>query len=138
MVFDRVSKKKATECTPEAAKEELSVQKFTDPITKRETFIAPAGYDANANDDIHKCDDIKPIVTLINYNNKRITATVSRGTHSLQSVQFVVDGQSVGSVPASESGEYSINYDGKKKVQISVTATDSALYSETISRSFDD
>lgn len=138
MVFDRVSKKKATECTPEAAKEELSVQKFTDPITKRETFIAPAGYDANAIDDIHKCDDIRPIVTLINYNNKRITATVSRGTHSLQSVQFVVDGQSVGSVPASESGEYSINYDGKKKVQISVTATDSALYSETISRSFDD
>lgn len=136
ITFDRVSKKKATDCTPEAAKETLEVQKFTDPITRRESFIAPAGYDASADDDIHKCDDIKPIVTLVNYNDKKITATVSRGTHSLQTVEFIVNGQSVGSVPASDSGEYSINYDNKKKVEISVNATDTALYSGSASRSF--
>jgi penicillin-binding protein 1A len=136
MSFDKISKKKATDCTPESAKEILDVQKFTDPITKKPAYIAPAGYDTTANDDLHKCDDVKPFVTLINYGSKKITASVSKGTHALQTVEFVVDGQSIGSVAASESGDYTINYDGKNKVDITVNVTDTALYTGSASRSF--
>lgn len=136
MTFDRVSKKKATECTPEAAKETFDVQKFTDPITKKPNYIAPAGYDASTSDDIHKCDDIAPIVTNIDYSSKKITAKISKGTHTLQTIQFLVGGQVVGSVGATESGDYSISYDGKNKVEITVNATDTALYSGTATRSF--
>ncbi len=136
MVFDRVSKKKATDCTPEAAKETLDVQKFTDPISKKISYIAPSGYDASATDDIHKCDDIPPIVTSIDYSSKKITAKISKGTHALQTVEFVVGGNVIGSVGASDSGDYSISYDGKNKIDVTVNATDTALYSGTQSRSF--
>lgn len=136
VTFDKVSKKKATECTPESAKETLSVQKFTDPITKKLSYISPVGYDANANDDVHKCDDIPPIVTTIEFNDKKITAKVSKGTHTLQTIQFVVNGQTIGTVNASESGDYTINYENKKKAEIVVNATDTALYTGTATRSF--
>ena len=136
MAFDKVSKKKATECTPESAKETLDVQKFTDPLTKKISYIAPAGYDANSSDDIHKCDDIPPIVTNIDYSSNKITAKVSKGTHTLQTIQFVVNGEVVGSMAASESGDYVYTYDGKKKAEITVNATDTALYTGTASRSF--
>lgn len=136
MTFDKVSKKKATECTPESAKETLDVQKFIDPITKKPTYLAPAGYDASASDDIHKCDDIPPVVGTINYAGKKISVSVSKGTHLLQTLQFSVNGQDIGSVAASESGEYTIAYDGKNKVDIVVTATDTALYVGSNTRSF--
>lgn len=136
MVFDRVSKKKATECTPDSAKETLTVQKFTDPITKKTNYIAPAGYDASSSDDVHKCDDIAPIVTTISYSNKTITARVDKGTHAIQSVQFIVNGESIGTASSGDNGVYKINYDGKNKVDITVTATDSALYTGSASRSF--
>ena len=136
MVFDKVSKKKATECTPESAKETLDVQKFTDPLTKKVSYIAPAGYDANSSDDVHKCDDIAPIVTNIDYSSNKITAKVSKGTHSLQTIQFLVNGEVVGSMAASESGDYVYTYDNKKKIEVTVNATDTALYTGTASRSF--
>lgn len=136
MTFDKVSKKKATDCTPESAKETLDVQKFTDPITKKTNYIAPAGYDASADDNIHKCDDIPPIVTNIEYSSKKITAKVSKGTHGLQTIQFIVNGEQVDSMAASDSGDYTINYDGKNKIDIVVNVTDSALYTGTASRSF--
>ena len=136
MVFDKVSKKKATECTPESAKETLDVQKFTDPLTKKVSYIAPAGYDANSSDDVHKCDDIAPIVTNIDYSSNKITAKVSKGTHSLQTIQFLVNGEVVGSMAASQSGDYVYTYDGKKKIDVTVNATDTALYTGTASRSF--
>lgn len=136
MVFDKVSKKKATECTPESAKETLDVQKFTDPLTKKVSYIAPAGYDANSSDNVHKCDDIAPIVTNIDYSSNKITAKVSKGTHSLQTIQFLVNGEVVGSMAASESGDYVYTYDGKKKIDVTVNATDTALYTGTASRSF--
>ncbi len=51
MVFDKVSKKKATDCTPERAREEQTVIKSTDPVTKRTSLTVGDGYDAYADDD---------------------------------------------------------------------------------------
>lgn len=131
VVFDKVSKKKATECTPEAAKVEMSVQKFTDPVTKKETFIVSDGYDASANDDVHNCNDAKPYVTTADGGDRKITAQVSQGTHDIQTVTFTINGQTVGSIGGHGSGTYTIDYAEKGKVSVTVTVTDTALYSDS-------
>lgn len=66
MTFDRVSKKKAVEnCTPAGAQIELEVTKMVDPVTKKDVFIAPSGYDATKDDDAHNCvTDTQPNVTV--------------------------------------------------------------------------
>lgn len=135
MTFDSVSKKKATDCTPPRAKVELRVDKFVDPVTNKEGFFAPDGYDATKSDDLHKCDDVKPFVTGIDLDAKgsgsyEITATVTKGTHALQTVEFRVDGQTIASVPASDSDDYQTTHtfstSGNK--EIVVVAIDSAMY----------
>ncbi len=133
MKFDRVSKKKATDCTPESAIISLTVTKTTDPITKKERYLAPDGYDASASDTLHSCDDVKPFVTNVDYKSNKLVATVTQGTHALQSVEFKVDGAVVGTVQVSSTGEVSLAYNnpGNKKITVTVTVTDAALYSGT-------
>ena len=131
MNFDRVSKKKATDCTPESAFISLNVSKTTDPITKKVRYLAPDGYDASTSDDVHSCDDIKPFVTNVSYSKGKLAAGVTQGTHALQTVEFKVDGAVVGTVQVSSSGEVSLAYNntGNKKISVTVTVTDVALYS---------
>ena len=51
LVFDRVSKFKATDCTPPAARIEVDVIKTTDPVTKKDSFAnIPSGYDQTKDD----------------------------------------------------------------------------------------
>jgi len=128
MAFDRVSKKKATECTPDGAKVEVTVQKVTDPLTRQVVYIAPDGYDPNATDDLHKCDDVKPTVT-VSVAGKKITAHATRGTNALQTVEFKIDGQVVSTMPASGTDSY-VYTDGALigSRSVSVTVTDAALY----------
>lgn len=131
MKFDRVSKKKATECTPDSAVIELTVSKTTDPITKKVRNLAPDGYDASTSDDIHSCDDISPFVTNVSYVNGRISASVTQGTHALQTVEFKVAGVVVGSVEVSSSGDVSLAHNTTGTKSVTVTVTDTALYSGT-------
>lgn len=135
MTFDKVSKKKATNCTPDSAKIEQTVQVFTDPITNKKTYSAPDGYDADHDDDKHKCDDVKPFVSVTTQqqgNGKyKITATVSKGTFDLQSVTITADGETVADQAISSSGsvtaEYTFTSSGSKKVV--ATVTDAGYYS---------
>ncbi len=127
MRFDKVSKKKATECTPENAVIALTVTKTVDPITKKDRFLAPMGYDASSSDDLHSCDDIAPFVTGIDYVNGRLVANVSQGTHALSSVEFKIDGAIVGTETVTASGEVSLAYNGTGKKSVTITVTDSAL-----------
>ncbi|TAH32059.1 penicillin-binding protein [Candidatus Saccharibacteria bacterium] len=132
IAFDRVSKKKATNCTPAAAKIEVTVQKTTDPVTNKTTYVSIDGYDATADDDAHKCDDVKPFVTTVSTPGNKIRANVTKGTFNLQTVEFLVDGQSVGSVNATASGTYEIEYSGSTAGKsISVIVTDAGYYSAT-------
>lgn len=133
MKFDRVSKKKATDCTPESAVISLNVTKTIDPITKKERLLAPDGYDASTSDTLHSCDDVKPFVTEVSYSKGKLVANVTQGTHALQSVEFKVDGAVVGTVQVASSGEVSLTYNnaGNKKISVTVTVTDAALYSGT-------
>lgn len=129
MTFDSVSKKKATDCTPARAKQEIAVSTYTDPATKKKTLIVTNGYDATKEDDVHKCDDIKPYVANISTDNNSISTTVNAGTHPLQSIEFKVDGKVVGTLPAGSDSNYKLNYDFEEgSHDITVTVIDSVLY----------
>ncbi len=84
LTFDRVSRKKATDCTPAGARIEMDVVKTTDPVTKKDSFSNPDGYDSKADDDVHKCGDALPSVSGINAGGgNTVTFTVSPGTFSV-------------------------------------------------------
>ena len=138
MTFDKVSKKKATDCTPAAAKIELNVIKTTDPITKNAIYIAPDGYDASKDDDIHKCTDVKPKVAAICVDsNNNISVRVSKGTHGLETLDISVNGNNVASLNVSGSGTYPTNYNfTEDKASISATVSDTAFYADTKSYSY--
>ena len=139
MTFDRVSKKKATDCTPDAAREELDVVQTVDPITKNKVYTAPVGYSTTADDDVHKCDDLKPQVSSIDVDgsgsSRLITVSIASGTHSLSSYDIQVDGKSVqsGSGGGTKSVKVSV---GTGSHTISVNLQDSAYYTASGSKTF--
>ncbi len=140
MTFDRVSKKKATSCTPEAAKINVTVTQTQDPVTKKTTVLAGDGYDASGDDDIHNCNDVKPFVTDVitasaGGNSYKLTANVTQGTHGLQSVKISVDGNVVSEQGAASTGGYSATTaltPGTHTIVVEVT--DSALYSNSTTK----
>ena len=137
LTFDRVSKKKATECTPDAAKVTLDVIKTTDPVTKKDAYSnVPDGYDATKDDDIHKCSDAAPNISNISVtgggNSWTITVTVSAGTAgpSGMTVTGTADGTALSF--SGSGGTYTASFSGMNpNGKISVTATDSYFYSDT-------
>ncbi|HRF28496.1 MAG TPA: transglycosylase domain-containing protein [Candidatus Saccharibacteria bacterium] len=134
--FDRVSKKKATSCTPDAAVVEIAVLKVIDPVTKKPAYIAPDGYDANVEDDVHKCGDAKPSVNGISVVGNRITVRVTKGTHSLASLEIRVNRNTVATISVSGSGTYSTRYVFDEDATISATVRDDAYYSDSASQSY--
>ena len=138
MTFDRVSKKKATECTPEAAKIVVKVTKMTDPITKKVIYTNADGYDANAEDDVHKCDDGKPSISGITVtrvgssDSYKITASASNGRYKLKDVVIQVDGQVVATLPNSPfTTTQTFSTSGTRK--ITAIVTDEAYYTYSLS-----
>ena len=129
MVFDKVSKKKATDCTPEGAKVSMTVTKTTDPITKATRYIAPDGYDATQNDDLHSCDDVKPSINNIDAGSNTITVTVGVVTHPPQTAEFKVGGQTIGTVTV-QNNKATLDYASTGPYSVTVTLTDAALYSD--------
>lgn len=138
MTFDQVSKKKATSCTPEAAKTEQTVQVIEDAATKQKTYTAPDGFDPNSDDNVHNCNDAKPTAavttTLISGSTYAINVTLTQGTFPLSSVSVKVDDTEISNQPVSASGALSpINYSftGTGPHTITVTVTDQGMYSGT-------
>ena len=132
--FDEISKKRATACTPESTRIKLQVVRSIDPITKREILIAPDGYNANEEDDVHKCDDAKPDISLLEYTSLddsgpyKINIAFSKGRFDLQEATVSVGGQQIWSGNAS-SGRISINhtFTGSRQ-KITVRVRDSGGY----------
>lgn len=142
LTFDKVSKKKATSCTPEAAKIEVSVIKTTDSSTKKDVYVASDGYDATKDDDAHQCGDPTPSVSTIGIqslggNNYRITTSISQGKAEMSSVTFAVNGATINSQSTSGSGAFETTYtsDGSP-FTVTVTATDSLYYTGSASRTY--
>lgn len=134
MVFDKVSKKKATDCTPEAARIEAIVQSTTDPVTKKKMYMSMEGYDAESDDTLHSCNDVMPFVRDVAVTSAgKVTVTVTQGTHQLQTIAISSGGVAVATINVSSSGTYSTSFSPSDSgtVKVSVTATDTALYTSS-------
>ncbi|MDQ3123554.1 MAG: hypothetical protein M3Q14_02640, partial [bacterium] len=140
-VIDIVSGKLATECTPELAKRTEtggSASEFSG-----DTFNGGSTNTSNETDDVHKCTDERPSVSVsVSGSDGKYTlrASASPGTHPLSSgsragvVNFKVNGQTVsgGSVGISQA-QSGITYRPSQNGNAQVTAEiiDSVLYSST-------
>lgn len=136
LTFDKVSKKKATDCTPAGAKVELTVTKTTDPTTKSTIYLAPDGYDASKSDDFHTCSDVAPDITGICINGNDISILVSKGTHPLQTIDVSVNGANIASLNATESGTYTTNYNFSGASTVVATATDAGYLTDTVTQAY--
>ncbi|NTW61324.1 penicillin-binding protein [Candidatus Saccharibacteria bacterium] len=140
MIFDKVSKKKATDFTPDAAKISLEVSKYVDPITKKDAFVAPDGYDASADDDVHKATDVAPSISVgwsagKKPNTYTIKVSVTPGTFSTSSVEIKIGGEVATTLDANSSDEYdydiTLTSSDTSQKSISATVTDSGYYMAT-------
>lgn len=140
IIKDKVSGKRATECTPPLALEEVQQGDAA-------SYSADPFYDSATNsedgDDIHKCEDIKPTVALdvtaTSVGSYIFEISVGSGTHPISSEQFpgqltvTVDGKTIpnGSMQISGPGVYTVGYtsthNSAKTVKVEVI--DSVLYS---------
>lgn len=141
LTFDRLSKKKAIDCTPEAAKITLDVVKTTDPVTKKDSYSnVPEGYNANADDDVHKCSDTAPSVSSVstsgNSGNWTVTVSVNPGTFNLDTsgVTITVDGTALTGITKT-GNSYKATYTGNATPagRTNVTVIDSGYYSASSS-----
>lgn len=132
--FDKISKRLATKCTPDAARVEIDVVKKVDPVSKKEIIIAPDGFDATEKDDVHECSDKKPSISGLSISSDEISVTVSKGTHTLKSLEISVGGKVIKSIGVSGSGTHDVSYSFDKPETVRVTLTDDALYQVSASR----
>lgn len=132
LTFDKVSKKKATDCTPAAARIDLGVIKITDPVTKKDAYTSvPDGYNATADDDVHKCGDAVSISS-VSAGGGTITINVALSSFSLDAsgVSVVADGKTL--TVTGSAGVYKAAYSGAPPTgKIVVTITDSGYYTAT-------
>jgi penicillin-binding protein 1A len=141
LTFDRVSKFKATDCTPAAARIEVDVVKTIDPVTKKEAFSnVPGGYDATKDDNVHNCSDASPTISSIDISgssgNWTITVNVSQGTFGLDNAtaSITVNGQALNGNRSGNSFKATYNGTGNPTGGISATVTDSGYYTATGSK----
>ncbi len=133
LTFDKVSKKKATDLTPEGAKIELDVTKMIDPVTKKDVYIAPDGYDATKDDDSHKATDGKPTVSVswaagATAHTYVITVTAAPGTFNVTSIQIKVGDAVVSTLTSTGSYTYTATAGDAAKA-VSATIIDDGFYS---------
>ena len=148
---DKVSGKVATSCTPAAAKQTVTngnanfwnVDTFNGGKANLKSASANTASQAAApTDDVHNCNDAPPSITLTapascTPGDCTITATVSQGTHALNSDRFpgtvtvVLNGeqihtQNVNASPSTVSFQYNPTSNGSG--ELVATITDSLLY----------
>jgi membrane peptidoglycan carboxypeptidase len=153
--IDTVSNKLATECTPDAARKEITSQGIepeipaTDPAYgrwngpvqayARSIGLSSGGSIPTEKDNVHKCSDTKPSVTITEKSAEDgkivITATVTAGTHAADKIEATYNGQvfySAGiNVSPGSTKEVDITYSKATtsgQYPFTVKVTDKALY----------
>ncbi len=148
--IDIVSNKLATDCTPARAKQDATnaaANQFSS-----DKFVGGANRAASTTtekDDVHRCEDAKPSITLTTPatcdGSCTFTATATQGTHPISSdrfkgtVNFKVDGQviqsiGIGSSPSTVSTNYTVAVSPGPHT-VSAEVIDSVLYDNVDSRS---
>lgn len=139
--IDKVSGKIATNCTPERAKE--TVTGGTANQFSSDRWVGGTGGNGNTSDqdDVHKCDDRKPSISLnisSSGNDYNLSVDVTQGTHALSSdkfkgtVNYIVDGQIARSFTVDNPGSglaaftYTPDFTGSRGITAQII--DSVLY----------
>lgn len=133
LTFDKLSRKKATDCTPAGAKIEVDVLKTTDPVTKKDSYgNVPDGYDATKDDDRHSCSDQKPSVSGVSSSGTIVTFTVKRGTFEISQsgISVSASGSSCTVQPAS-GNTYTAVCSADTEDGVSIRVTDAGYYTAT-------
>lgn len=132
---DRVSKKLASACTPEGAKEKVQATAIRSGDNDTDVEYQAAGYDLKNEDDFHKCEDVKPSVSAINYSTAgsgkyNLSFTVTQGTNSLQSISLYIEGNLVQSLsPVSGLNTVQVNVGSGAAHSAKVVVVDNGYYS---------
>ena len=142
---DIISGKLATECTPDMAKKDQTGGSASQH--SGDTFVDGSAGNNNTNekDDVHKCSDARPSVTVARSlgaaNSYTLSANVTGGSHPLGGnedkgagkIEFLVGGQVVGTQTLSGAGLYSITYTPTSggAQAFSARVIDSVLYDAT-------
>jgi len=139
ITIDRVSKKRANECTPPLAVEEVkegdAAQYSSDPFYNSAT-------NSEEEDDIHKCEDVKPTISVETFDNGggdyTVEVSVGAGTHAVSSEEFPgkldirIGGEIIpsGAIDIGGPGLYQFNFTAASNGKQTVTAhvSDSVLY----------
>ena len=139
VVFDTVSKKLATACTPDSTKTTIDVTVMTDPITKQQSYVSPTGYDALSNDDVHTCNSSDQPTMSVNVadhiqRNATLTgtATVTPGKGTPGPISLTASNGAT--VTGSQNGQvYNFSFTATTAGTYTVTATvtDDAGYTAT-------
>ncbi len=133
LVFNRYNKKLATDCTPENLKITVEATKTTDPITKKEIWSVPDGYNREESDD---CSYSAPKVSISAGSGGKITVNISQGSAAISNWTLYVNG---GQIASGSGSSANIGYTlsgNERTVEIKVTdeagstATDSLNESE--------
>ncbi len=132
IVFDKISKKLATECTPELAKESISVYKMKDPISNKDIFTLPEGYTDKEEDDVHSCSEARPIITnlnsnLISGNLYNIAFSVKKGNSPLKSIELKVNGNTIYSSDNVFNNSVEFSFD-QSNADITLSVVDEKYY----------
>jgi len=140
-VVDKISKKLATQCTPEPAKQTIQIVVVSDPSKPNSQVVgaAPDGFDVTKDDDVHQCGveaatNFSIPVSGAPSRTRTIDTSFSQGPNAPQTVEFLVNGQVVSSQPGTGTS-YTTSYTfpdvGTYTIQIRVT--DTQLYQSTSS-----
>lgn len=138
-IIDMVSNKTATDCTPDRAKKEInnaSANAFSG-----DTFVQN-GTPTSEQDDVHKCEDAHPGISLsatqAGANQYTISVSVTEGSHPIDSeqyrgtVNYIVDGQTVASFniggPGNNLSPFTYTLPDNQPKEISAQIIDSVLY----------
>lgn len=147
--IDKVSGLKATECTPERAKEEKTGSALWPEVLENDyrfsAWSRTAGYGGigggpKEEDDVHKCSDVLPSVSIdtnkISAGVYEITANASKGTFPLEELNIKINGQIVSSFSVKKSPDsftYTHTFSEDGSYNISAEIIDEGLYDNTSS-----
>ncbi len=143
VIFDSISRKVATECTPPETRVNVTVSKIWDPMTQKDELVS-TDYDTMNTDDIHQCTDKRPSASITvkhvpgsgeeDEGTWIITATGKFGTFKLSSYELRVNGTLVKSGGmAEESGTVTYETSTEPK-NISFKVVDVGGYTTTTTK----
>lgn len=121
--FNKFTGKLAAPCTLDEYKVSVTATKTIDPMTKKEVFSVPDGYDYNSTDDCSYVHS-KPSVTA-NAEGNVITINITKGSGDLDTYKLYVDGTEKESGKITSTAFYAgYKLTGKEK-EIKIVVTDS-------------